>query len=92
MARAGARRRRAESSRSESPYGRLAAESVGLALIAFSALAALALATYSPSDPLFRLTDVANAAGAVGATLAGLLFRTAGFGGVVLVGTAVVVG
>ena len=86
VAKAGARRRRSESSRSDSPYGRLAAESIGLALIAFSALAALALATYSPSDPLFRLTAVANAAGAVGATLAGLLFRTAGFGGVVLVG------
>ncbi|MBS1105071.1 MAG: FtsK/SpoIIIE protein [Deltaproteobacteria bacterium] len=92
MARAGARRRRAESSRSDSPYGRLAAESVGLVLIVFSALAALALATYSPSDPLFRLTDVANAAGAVGATLAGLLFRTSGFGGAILVGTAVIVG
>ncbi len=65
---------------------------MGLALIAFSALAALALATYDPGDPLFRLTAVANAAGAVGATLAGLLFRTAGLGGAVLVGTAVVVG
>jgi S-DNA-T family DNA segregation ATPase FtsK/SpoIIIE len=63
-----------------------------LLLIAFAALAALALATYDPTDPLFRLTDVANAAGAVGATLAGLLFRTAGFGGVVLVGVAVIVG
>ena len=92
MARAGARRRRSESSRGDSSYGRLAAESVGLLLIAFSALAALALATYSPSDPLFRLTDVTNAAGAVGATLAGLLFRTAGFGGVVLIGVAVAVG
>jgi S-DNA-T family DNA segregation ATPase FtsK/SpoIIIE len=92
VARAGARRRRSESSRPTSPYGRLAAESVGLLLIAFSALAALALATYDPTDPLFRLTDVANAAGAVGATLAGLLFRTAGFGGVVLVSAAVIVG
>jgi S-DNA-T family DNA segregation ATPase FtsK/SpoIIIE len=92
VARAGARRRRSEPSRSDSPYGRLASESIGLALIAFSALAALALATYDPSDPLFRLTAVANAAGAVGATLAGLLFRTAGLGGAVLVGTVVVVG
>ncbi|MCX5738471.1 MAG: DNA translocase FtsK 4TM domain-containing protein [Proteobacteria bacterium] len=92
MAKAGARRRRSEPSRSDSPYGRLASESIGLALIAFSALAALALATYDPGDPLFRLTAVANAAGAVGATLAGLLFRTAGLGGAVLVGTAVVVG
>lgn len=89
MARAGARRRRSEE---PSAYGRLAAESIGLVLIAFAALTALALATYSPDDPLFRLTDVANAAGAVGATLAGLLFRTAGLGGAVFVGVAVVVG
>jgi S-DNA-T family DNA segregation ATPase FtsK/SpoIIIE len=92
VAKAGARRRRSEPSRSDSPYGRLASESIGLALIAFSALAALALATYDPGDPLFRLTAVGNAAGAVGATLAGLLFRTAGLGGAVLVGTVVVVG
>ena len=89
MARAGARRRRSEE---PSAYGRLAAESIGIVLIAFAAVTALALATYSPDDPLFRLTDVANSAGAVGATLAGLLFRTAGLGGVVLVGVAVVVG
>ena len=89
LARAGARRRRSEE---PSAYGRLAAESIGLVLIAFAAVTALALATYSPDDPLFRLTDVANSAGAVGATLAGLLFRTAGLGGVVLVGVAVVVG
>jgi S-DNA-T family DNA segregation ATPase FtsK/SpoIIIE len=89
LARAGARRRRSEA---PSAYGRLAAESIGLVLIAFAAVTALALATYSPDDPLFRLTDVTNSAGAVGATLAGLLFRTAGLGGVVLVGVAVVVG
>jgi DNA segregation ATPase FtsK/SpoIIIE, S-DNA-T family len=92
VAKAGARRRRPEPSRSDSRYGRLASESIGFALIAFSALAALALATYDPSDPLFELTAVGNAAGAVGATLAGLLFRTAGLGGAVLVGSSVFVG
>jgi S-DNA-T family DNA segregation ATPase FtsK/SpoIIIE len=63
-----------------------------LLLIALSALAAFALATYTPSDPLFRLTEVANGAGAVGATLAGLLRSAVGWGSAVLVGVAVVVG
>jgi S-DNA-T family DNA segregation ATPase FtsK/SpoIIIE len=69
-----------------------AGELVGVALIAVAGIAALALATYVPSDPLFRLTDVANGAGALGATLAGLLRRLAGWGGSVLVGVAVTVG
>jgi S-DNA-T family DNA segregation ATPase FtsK/SpoIIIE len=88
--RSGARRRR--EARAASPFGRLAAEAIGLALIGFAGVAALALATYDPGDPLFRLTDVGNAAGAVGATVSGLLFRITGFGGFVLVGVAVVVG
>jgi len=94
VARAGTRRRRSGSSRTggDSPLGRFAAESFGLVLIALAALAALALATYTPSDPLFRLTAVANGAGAVGATLAGLLRRSTGWGGAVLVAVAVVVG
>ena len=88
VARAAARRRRS----GESHVGRWASESFGLALVALSALAALALATYTPNDPLFRLTRVANGAGAVGATIAGLLHRSTGWGGAVLVGVAVVVG
>jgi S-DNA-T family DNA segregation ATPase FtsK/SpoIIIE len=94
VARAATRRRRSGSGRTggDSPIGRFAAESFGLVLIALAALAALALATYTPSDPLFRLTAVANGAGAVGATLAGLLRRSAGWGGVVLVAVAMVVG
>jgi len=92
MAKAGAGARRRREARESSWLGRVAAESVGLVLIGVAALSALALATYDPGDPLFRLTDVANAAGAVGATIAGLLLRTTGFGGVALVGIAVVVG
>ncbi|HSJ99391.1 MAG TPA: DNA translocase FtsK 4TM domain-containing protein, partial [Myxococcota bacterium] len=96
MARSAARRRRASGRGADSGFGqgigRWAAESAGLLLIALSALAALALATYTPSDPLFRVTEVANGAGAVGATLAGLLRSAAGWGAAVLVGTAVVVG
>jgi S-DNA-T family DNA segregation ATPase FtsK/SpoIIIE len=68
------------------------AESAGLVLVALSALSALALATYTPDDPLFRLTDVGNGAGAVGATIAGLLRRSMGWGGIVPVGAAVAVG
>jgi S-DNA-T family DNA segregation ATPase FtsK/SpoIIIE len=86
----GARRRRGDAGGSE--VRRLAAEAAGVALIVLAALAALALATYDPDDPLFRLTDVANGAGAIGATLAGLLFRVAGFGSAVLVGVGVVAG
>jgi S-DNA-T family DNA segregation ATPase FtsK/SpoIIIE len=100
MARSAARRRRASGrgassgsgSGSGAGLGRWAAESAGLLLIALSALAALALATYTPNDPLFRLTEVANGAGAIGATLAGLLRSAAGWGSAVLVGVAVVVG
>jgi S-DNA-T family DNA segregation ATPase FtsK/SpoIIIE len=90
VARAGAKRKR--EARADSRLHRIAAESIGLVLIGLAALLALALATYDPTDPIFRLTDVANGAGAVGATLAGLLFRTTGFGGVALVGVAVVIG
>ena len=106
MARPAARRRRASgrsvgsgssfadrfSDRLGRSAGRWAAESAGLLLIVLSALAALALATYTPSDPLFRLTEVANGAGVVGATLAGLLRSAAGWGAAVPVGVAVVLG
>jgi S-DNA-T family DNA segregation ATPase FtsK/SpoIIIE len=86
------RRRRASGRSTESALARRAAETAGLALIGLSALAALALATYSPSDPVFRLTHVANRAGAVGATMAGLLRQAFGWGGAVVVGAAVVTG
>ncbi len=72
--------------------GRWAGELLGLLLIGVSALAALALATYAPADPLFRLTEVANGAGALGATLAGLLQRAIGWGSVALVGASVMLG
>ncbi len=92
MAKASARRRRGTGRGSESGLGRWFAESAGIVLIALSALSALALVTYTPSDPLFRLTEVANGAGAVGATLAGVMRRVVGWGAAVAVVIAIVVG
>ena len=60
-------------------------EIVGLVLIGLCLLATLALATYSPEDPIGALVQVSNSAGPVGATLAGLLLRSLGAGAIVLV-------
>jgi S-DNA-T family DNA segregation ATPase FtsK/SpoIIIE len=53
-------------------------ELLGIALLGLALLAALALWTASPADPVFRLARVQNAAGPAGATLGALLQR--GFG------------
>ncbi len=89
MAKRGSRGRRA-SGRDLAPHW--GAEAAGLFLIVLAALGALALATYDPHDPLFRLTEVANRAGVVGAALAGLLHRAFGWGAAVAVVVASVVG
>ena len=60
-------------------------EFAGLALIGTALLASLALATYSPDDPIASLSPVANRAGAAGATIAGWLFGVVGWGSVVVV-------
>lgn len=73
----------------ETILARAGSELLGLVLIAFSLLAALALATYSATDPIASLAEVENGAGPVGATVAGILMRTLGAGAVVVVaGTA----
>jgi S-DNA-T family DNA segregation ATPase FtsK/SpoIIIE len=59
---------------------------LGLGLIGFALLALLAVATYDPADAVFRLEPVSNAAGALGATFAALLFGTFGYGSVVVLG------
>jgi DNA segregation ATPase FtsK/SpoIIIE, S-DNA-T family len=65
------------------------AEILGLGLIAFSLLSALALFTYSSADPVGRLVEVENGAGPVGATVAGNLVKLLGPGAFVFVaGTA----
>jgi S-DNA-T family DNA segregation ATPase FtsK/SpoIIIE len=67
-------------------------EIIGLILIGVSLLVTLALATYSPQDPVAELVKVANSAGPVGATLAGLLLRTFGAGSIVLIAAAAFLG
>lgn len=63
-------------------------EIIGLVLIGLGLLATLALATYSPQDPvgkLGELGEITNSAGPVGATLAGWLFGSLGAGAIVVV-------
>ncbi|HXV37303.1 MAG TPA: DNA translocase FtsK 4TM domain-containing protein, partial [Myxococcota bacterium] len=91
MARAAQRQRSA--SRSAAPFSRrLAEECAGFGLLGASALALLALATYSPADPIFERVEVANRAGVIGAAVAALLFRSLGYASVVLVGATAVLG
>lgn len=73
--------------------GKLASESLGLLLLAASLFVLLALASFSASDPVFRMAPVENLGGPAGASVAGLLVRGLGAGAFVLVGlTAIVAG
>ena len=86
MAKAAARGRRAkQDSGARERSFRLASEAAGLALLGMALLSALALASYSPSDPVFEFTGVTNRAGVVGATLAGWLYGAVGTGAIVVV-------
>ena len=92
MARAAARKRRF-ASRSSAPISRrIVEECLGFGLLAASLLAILALATYSPADPIFERAEVANRAGVIGAAVAAILFRTLGYASVVLVIASGVIG
>jgi S-DNA-T family DNA segregation ATPase FtsK/SpoIIIE len=71
---------------------RVAFEALGLAIVGVSLLALLAVATFEPSDAVFTLAPVENAAGAVGATLAAILFGGVGWGSFVLLGASLVLG
>jgi len=62
-----------------------AREVLGLALVAFALLGALALATHHPADVPFSLGHAENLAGPLGASLAWLLLEAAGIGSVVFV-------
>ena len=71
---------------------RVTNEAVGLVLVGFGLLAAIALTTYSPADEIFVLTDVHNRIGPVGATLAGSLLGLLGYGAIVFVAVATWIG
>ncbi|MEO1934330.1 MAG: DNA translocase FtsK 4TM domain-containing protein [Myxococcales bacterium] len=103
MARAAAksrsRRSRPSSARGDKESGEdgpiliaVGSEIVGLILIGVSLVSTLALATYSPEDPVAELIEVSNGAGPVGATLAALLLRSLGAGAVVLVAACAFLG
>ena len=92
MARAAARGRRPLAGFQAVLSSRLAAECTGVLLLGLALLAALALATYVPSDPVFRRANVANRAGILGATAAALLFGGSGSGRSCCVGAAASIG
>ena len=60
-------------------------EVTGVVLIGLALLSAIALWTHAPADPMFVLAPVENGAGAVGATLSGLLVQSVGVGAAVLI-------
>jgi S-DNA-T family DNA segregation ATPase FtsK/SpoIIIE len=66
-------------------FARVSIEVVGLGLLGISLLSTLALATYSPADPVAEWATVVNRAGVVGATLAGGLFGAIGYGAPIVV-------
>jgi S-DNA-T family DNA segregation ATPase FtsK/SpoIIIE len=80
-------------SRSGAPISRrIVDECLGFILLGGSLLALLALATYSPADPIFERAEVANRAGVFGAAVAAILFRTLGYASAILVIAAGVIG
>lgn len=89
MARAAAKgkRRRTKDARSDGPgiAARVFQEGAGVGLLGLALLLALGLWTFDAADPIFELVPVSNAAGAVGASSAALLFGTLGLGAVVAV-------
>jgi len=92
VARAAARKGRS-AGRSSAPISRrILEECLGFVLLGGSLLALLALATYSPADPIFERAEVANRAGVLGAAVAAILFRTLGYASAVLVIASGVIG
>ncbi len=56
----------------------LATEGLGIGLLAAGLVAALALWSYDPADPVFRFEPVRNAAGVAGASIASILMGSVG--------------
>jgi S-DNA-T family DNA segregation ATPase FtsK/SpoIIIE len=91
MARA-ARRGRSAGRLPPSISGRVLEECLGVALLGLALLAAIALATYTATDPVFERGLVANRAGVIGAAVAAMLFRGLGTGAAVLVVAVAAIG
>ncbi|MDJ0787123.1 MAG: DNA translocase FtsK 4TM domain-containing protein [Myxococcota bacterium] len=88
QAKRSAQRRRGRSARrgagSEgSAFRQIAQEAAGIVLLGVALLGAIALLTYHPADPAFRIEPVENAAGVAGASLAALLVGATGAGALV---------
>ncbi len=93
MSRAAARGgRRGRSAEAGGVSGRLLRECAGVALLGLALLLALALASYSPGDPVLARGPVANRAGSLGASAAALLFGLFGYGALVLAGALALCG
>jgi hypothetical protein len=67
-------------------------ECLGVGLLGLALLLALALASFSPADPVFEAVAVENRAGIVGASAAALLLGTLGLGAAPVVGALAVIG
>ena len=70
----------------------LVQECAGIGLLGLATLAAIALYSYAPSDPVLETGPVANAAGAIGAALAAGLLHSVGYGSLLLVAAMAVIG
>ena len=95
MAKAAAKKRgtRQQSESDESGWvGFAVSEISGVVLLGLAALMTLALATYSASDPLFRMAPVSNAAGLLGANLGGGMLWLLGWGSVIGVAAMALLG
>jgi S-DNA-T family DNA segregation ATPase FtsK/SpoIIIE len=92
VAKAAAGRRRTQGRPAAPISRRWVEECAGIALVGAALLAALALLTYSPADPIFERALVANRAGVIGAAVAAVLFGTFGYASAVLAGSVAVIG
>jgi S-DNA-T family DNA segregation ATPase FtsK/SpoIIIE len=70
----------------------LVQECIGVALLGFAGLAAIALYTYHPADPVFDEGWVRNRGGALGAAVAWSLISSVGYGAALLVAALAVLG
>ena len=73
MARAAARGRKTRERSDEGVSARVVRECAGVGLLGLALLLMLALASFTPADPIFEAAPVENLAGVVGASAAALL-------------------